>query len=130
MKTFTFRYERSPRKTALAAMKRAIKTGNADVSGDEMICDSMDAMLKLMSKTRFDAFAAIVERRPKSLYDLSNLLDKDPANVLRDARALEALGLIKLKTAKAGERERLVPVPVYERIVMEFEPKKMAVGAE
>jgi predicted transcriptional regulator len=128
MKVFKFRYERNPKKSALEAMKHAIATGHADVRDDEMICDSMDAMLKLMSKSRFEVFAAIVEQKPDSLYELAKSLKKDAGNVLRDARALEALGLIKLLPFKDGDRERLTPHALYEKIVFEFEPKKLAVG--
>jgi len=91
-----------------------------------LICDSMEAMLKLMSKSRFDVFAAIVEGRPSSLYELAKRLGKDGGNVLRDAKALASLGLIKLVTIKDGNRERLKPQAIYDKIVFEFEPKKMA----
>ena len=128
MKIFTFRYERSPRKSALEAMKRAIATGHIDVRDDEMACDSMDAMLKLMSKSRFEMFAAIVEHKPNSLYELAKVLGKDPGNVLRDSKTLESLGLIKLVALKDGDREKLKPQALYDKIVFEFEPKKLAVG--
>lgn len=128
MKIFTFLYEKNPRKSALDAMKKAIKTGKPDIRDDELICDSMDSMLKLMSKSRFDVFAAIVEHKPDSLYELAKALKKDPGNVLRDAKALESLGLIELVPAKSGERERLKPEAKYDKIVFEFEPKKLAMG--
>ncbi len=127
MRAFTIRYEKHPRKSVLDAMKRAINTGLPDVRGDELICDSMEAMLKIMTRSRFEAFAAIVEGKPGSVYELAKLLDKDQGNVLRDVKALESLGLIKLKAVKDGERERLMPIPLYDKIILEFEPKK-AVG--
>ena len=52
MKVFTFRYQRNPKKTILAAMKRAIKTGVPDVRDDEMICDSMASLRELCRKIR------------------------------------------------------------------------------
>jgi predicted transcriptional regulator len=126
MKIFTFRYEKNPKKSALAAMKNAIKTGKPDIRDDELTCDSMDAMLKIMSKTRFEVFAAIVEHKPDSLYKLAKILEKDQGNVLRDVKALESLGLVKLKPVKDGERERLKPESSYDKIVIEFAPKKLA----
>ncbi|MCC7440196.1 MAG: hypothetical protein IT285_01100 [Bdellovibrionales bacterium] len=125
MKVFTVRYEKHPKKSALEAMKRAIQSGSPDLKGDELICDSMEAMLKVMTRSRFEAFAAVVESRPKSIYELAKALDKDQGNVLRDVKSLEALGLVKLKSVKDGTRERSVPVPLYDKIVLEFEPKKM-----
>jgi predicted transcriptional regulator len=127
MKVFTFRYQRNPKKSVLSAMKRAIRTGVPDVRDDEMICDSMASMLKLMSKSRFEVFAAIVEHRPGSLFDLARALEKDPGNVLRDAKSLEALGLIRLVPVK-GERERLKPDALFDKIVFEFEPKAAKTG--
>ena len=48
MKIFTVRYEKHPKKSILESMKRAISTGVPDIKGDELICDSMEAMLKAM----------------------------------------------------------------------------------
>ncbi len=126
MKIFTFRYEKNPRKSAISAMKAAIKTGKPDIRDNELVCDSMDAMLKIMSKARFEVFAAIVENKPESLYELAKILDKDQGNVLRDVKSLESLGLVKLVSAKDGKRERLKPESSYDKIVIEFAPKKLA----
>ena len=127
MKVFTFRYQRNPTKSVLAAMKRAIRTGVPDVRDDEIVCDSMASMLKLMSKSRFEVFAAIVEHRPDSLNELARVLGKDPGNVLRDAKSLEALGLIRLVTGK-GDRGRLKPDALFDKIVFEFQPKAARTG--
>jgi predicted transcriptional regulator len=126
MKIFTFRYEKNPKKSALAAMKSAIKTGKPDIRSNELICDSMDAMLKIMSKARFEVFAAIVENKPESLYELAEILEKDHANVLRDVKSLETLGLITLASVKDGARARLKPESSYDKIVIEFAPKKLS----
>lgn len=128
MKVFTFRYEKNPKKSAIAAMKRAVKTGVPHIRENELACESLESMLKLMSKPRFEVFEAIVQRKPGSLYELSKILEKDPGNVLRDAKALESLGLIRLVSVMDGDREKLKPEAVYDKIVFEFEPKKMAIG--
>src|SRR5580658_1799249 len=119
MKVFTFRYQKNPKKSALLAMKRALRTGVPDVRDDEMVCDSMASMLKLMSKRRFEVFAAIVENKPGSLNELARVMDKDTGNVLRDAKALEGLGLIKLVQAR-GNRTLLKPEALFDKIVFEF----------
>lgn len=125
MRVFTVRYERNPRKSVLETMKRAIETSTPDIRGDELICDSMEAMLKIITRSRFEAFGAIVEHRPDSIYALAKVLDKDQGNVLRDVKALESLGLVKLKIVSDGDRERMTPVPLYDKIVLEFEPKRL-----
>jgi predicted transcriptional regulator len=124
MKIFTFRYESNPRKKAMERMKKVIATGVPDIRNDELVCDSFETMLKLISKSRFEVFAAIVEHKPASLYELAGYLKKDQANVLKDARALESLGLIRLKPIKEGGREKLTPQALYDKIVFEFEPKR------
>lgn len=127
MKVFRFRYERNPRQSALSAMKRAIRTGVSDVRDDEMVCDSMASMLKLMTKSRFEVFAAIVEHRPASLQELARVMRKDPGNVLRDAKALEGLGLIRFVEVR-GNRTRLQPEAMFDKIVFEFQPKAARTG--
>ena len=126
MKVFTFRYDPNPRKNAFARMQKAIETGIPDIRRDEIACDGLASMLKLMSKSRFEVFAAILETHPDSLYALALSLKKDQANVLKDAKSLEALGLIKLEPMKDGNREKYRPKALYDKIVFEFEPKKKA----
>ena len=64
--------------------------------------------------------------KPDSLYELAEVLGKDQANVLRDVRSLEMLGLIKLVSVKDGDRGRFKPEALYDKIVMEFQPRKLA----
>lgn len=123
MKIFTFKYDKNPSKSALTRLKIASSTSIRSIKNDELVCDSIDTMLKIMSKARFDVFAAIVEYKPSSLYELAALLKKDQANVLKEAKALEALRLITLDQIKEDGREKLKPVAVYDKIVFEFEPK-------
>ena len=128
MKTFTFRYDDKPLKKAFARMKKAIDTGVPDIREDEMICDSLQSMLDVMSKSRFETFAAIVDHRPNSLYELAKVLDKDQAQVLRDTRTLEELGLIQLESIQEGRRQKLKPTSHYDRITFAFQPKRAKAG--
>lgn len=124
MKTFTFRFEPQAWKKASQAMRKAARTGVPDIRGDEMACDSLESMLRIMSKSRFEIFAAILNEEPSSLYDLAKKMGKDQAQILRESRSLEALGLIKLVTVKDGSREKLKPRALYDKIVFEIEPAK------
>ena len=54
-------------------------------------------------------------------------MQKDPGNVLKDVKALEGLGLIRLVPVK-GERERLKPEALFDKIVFEFQPKAARTG--
>ena len=128
MKVFTFRCEKNPKKSVIDAMGNAINTGKPDIRDDELVCDSMDSMLKLISRCHFEIFAAFIEYKLESLYDLAKVLNQDPDNVLRDVKVLESLGLIKLIPIKDGDRECLKPFANYDKIVFEFEPQKVAMG--
>ena len=129
MRIFTFKYEKNPIKSGLARMKKAVNTGVPHVREHEMICGSSEIMNKVMSTARLDLFVAIVEQRPESLYELAQMLEKDQSQVLKDARTLESLKLIKLSPNADGGREKLKPEPLYDKIVFEVEPKKMAESA-
>ncbi len=124
MKTFTFRYDPHPRKSAMASIQKSLKTGSPDIERDSIACKSMDDMMKLMTKTRFQIFTAIVEKAPESLTELAEVLDKDLGNVLRDAKVLESLGLIELCKSPGKRGEKVKPVALYQRIIFECEPKK------
>lgn len=124
MKTFTFRYDSHPRKSAMTSIQKSLRTGDIDIERDSIACKSMDDMMKLMTKTRFQVFTAIVEKAPGSLTELADVLKKDLGNVLRDAKVLQSLGLIELQKSPGRRGEKIKPVALYQRIVFECEPKK------
>src|SRR4051794_760054 len=100
MKTFTFKYDPTPRKTALEAIAGAQQTNLGEVQKDEISCRSMEEMMKVMTKTRFQIFTAILETAPESLTELSERINKDLGNVMKDIHVLESLGLIELERSK------------------------------
>jgi len=82
-----------------------------------------------MTKNRLRLFAILVEKKPANLTELAHLLQKDYTLVRRDARILEAMGIIKLeketKRASNGQGGNVVfkevqPIPLYKRIVFDF----------
>lgn len=124
LKTFTFRYDPHPRKSAMASISRSLKTGGVNVERDSIACRSMDDMMRLMTRSRFQVFTAIVEKAPESLTELAEGLGKDLGNVLRDARVLESLGLIELRKSPGRRGDKVKPMALYQRIVFECEPKR------
>jgi predicted transcriptional regulator len=77
----------------------------------------------LMPRARFETFTAIVENNPKSIYELAKTLGKDEANVLREVRALEGLGLVEIKESTESGRKSLKPKPLFSKVVFEIQPK-------
>jgi predicted transcriptional regulator len=125
MKTFTFKYDPHPARSAIEGIRNAMKYGKGEIHSDSLSCRTMQEMVALMTKGRLDAFTAIVEQEPNSITELANLLGKDAGNVQRDVASLEALGLVALKRQAAKRGVKIKPVARYQRIVFECEPKKI-----
>jgi predicted transcriptional regulator len=62
----------------------------------------------------------IHQSHPASVYDLAKLFDGDLSYVSKEVRAIEGLGLIKLEKETVHGRERLKPIALYDRIVVDF----------
>lgn len=125
MKTFTFRYDPGASLGIMFKdMQRALRSRKPDVREDEVVSNSIEALLESASPARMKLFYIIAQERPESVYRLAQLANRDPANVLRDARALEGIGLIRLLLEKTGERERVRPVAQYDRVVLDFGPAR------
>lgn len=120
MRVFKFRYQKGVRKRVLSEMREVMRSGIPKVHNDEMLCDSLESLFRCFSKSRMEAFMAIVEHRPESVYELAQILEKDQANVLKDVKVLEGIGLIKLVPVKDGNREKLKPEPLYDLVSVEM----------
>lgn len=126
MMTYTFRYDSTATPDDLfASVRRAAKTGVPDVRENETSSNSIHAILSSMTEARLKLFYVIVDQRPNSVYQLAQLVSRDHANVPRDVKALEMMGLIRLVSEKNGEGERLRPVASYDRIVFDFGAAKI-----
>ncbi len=121
MKTFTFRYNpKSTPKNMFSRLEKAAKSHVADIEKDEALSNSINAMLSTMTAGRIQLFYAIADQKPESIYNLAQILERDHANVIRDVKILEGLGLVRLDAKKDGERERLRPVALYDRLIFDF----------
>ncbi|MCB0341000.1 MAG: hypothetical protein H6626_14175 [Pseudobdellovibrionaceae bacterium] len=58
----------------------------------------------------------IRQLKPKSVYDLAQLLDKDPSNIAKLIGFFEQYGIVKIKEQKKGEVTVKVPIVEYEKI--------------
>jgi predicted transcriptional regulator len=121
VKTFIFKYE--PNSTfdqLLIDFKNAIQTKLEKIDNNIIISPSIDAILSSMNRGRLNLFYCIAKDKPSSLYHLSKILKRDYSNVLRDAKALEEMGIIQLKKSKKNGREFLEPIALYDCIIFEF----------
>jgi predicted transcriptional regulator len=120
MKTFTFKLEKNPTKKMISHLRRAIKTGIPHVRDDEMLCGSIGAMMTVISRAKFEAFAAIVNHKPQTLNELAGILGKDLGNVSKDVKSLEAIGLVELRKGDFGDSRQVKPVAKYDQIAFDF----------
>lgn len=104
----------------ISRLEKAAKSRVADIRRDEVMSNSIHAILSTMTAGRIQLFYAIADKKPESIYHLAQILDRDPANVIRDVKTLEGLDLVRLLSERDGKRERLRPVALYDRLVFDF----------
>ena len=75
-----------------------------------LVFNSVTDYQKFMSEQKLAILAMIISKKPASIYQLAQLVDRDFANVQRDCVALESMGFIKFvigKDAKGSKAPRL-----------------------
>jgi len=80
------------------------------------------------NKKDFDRFAknlgvlsAILTHKPKSIYELSKLIDMDVSNLNKLIAFFESVGAIRIKTSQTAGRAVKIPVVEYDQV--EFDLK-------
>lgn len=77
---------------------------------DRLIFASVTDYQKFMTEQKIAILAAIIHKKPTSIYQLAQVVERDFANVQRDCTALEAMGFIRLEElgdAKKSKAPRL-----------------------
>ena len=121
MKTFKFVLDPNPQNSSFQKIRKGIKSFKEQKDLHIMRCSSYEAMTTIMSGTRMALYSIILNEKPSSLYELAKIAKKDQSNVLRDVRFLEGIGLIKLSTSKDGKKEKLTPIALYDKVILECE---------
>ncbi len=122
MKTFTFRYDPNATfKGTMDEMFKASLMGRRHIEKNEIRSASLKALLAVATENRLQLFQLIHESHPASVYDLAKLFDRDMSYVSKEVRVLEGLGLISLKRETVQGRERIKPVALFDRIVVDFD---------
>ena len=128
MKTFHVKYDPKSSTNVLNRLRAAVKTRAPQGDTGVLWCDSYESMFRVISPARMDIIDAIREHKPDSIYELAKLLERDVGNVHRDVKSLAEIGILRLDEADSGDRERMRPVVLFDKIVWEMElPKKRAV---
>jgi predicted transcriptional regulator len=89
----------------------ALKNKKTNIaSKDTLIFASVTDYQKFMTEQKIALLSAIMNKKPVSIYQLAQLVERDFANVQRDCTALEAMGFIRLEDtgdAKKSKTPRL-----------------------
>jgi predicted transcriptional regulator len=82
---------------------------------------SIEAARTLLTPNRLALLRAVRAERPRSMYELARILDRDPKNVQEDVRLLETYGLIRVTDARvSGKRRVRVPEAVFDEIELKI----------
>ena len=74
-----------------------------------------------LSKQRLEILWMIKEKKPESIYELAQLLQKTQPYVQKEIKFLEKNGLIELKKSKINGRTRLKPTMEFQILAFEVE---------
>jgi predicted transcriptional regulator len=81
--------------------------------------DSIDTMRAVLTDKRLSILKAIREHKPKSVYELAKLLERDLKNVNQDLKLLADIGLVTLEKAET-DKKRMIPHVDYSKILLEI----------
>lgn len=96
-------WENFKRRTGAALKARKSSIGRKEV----FIFASVAEYQKFMTEQKLAILAAILHKRPTSIYRLAQLVERDFANVQRDCVALEGMGFIKLEESKNSKKSKV-----------------------
>jgi len=82
--------------------------------------EGLSAVRNLLSNEKARILHVIKTKSPKSIYDLSKILERDFKSVSDDIKLLERFGFIDLIAEKTGKRERLRPIIVVDSMKLEI----------
>src|SRR4051812_776599 len=111
-KTFTFKYDptATPRQM-FANMWETVDTGKKNIQPKNiMIANKVEIIYRVASPARLDLLTCVLQKQPNNIQELSQLLQRDYANVWRDTQALASCGVIELR--KQGQEVR--PIALYD----------------
>jgi predicted transcriptional regulator len=100
-------------KEALKGKKKGLQ------KDDEIIFVSLEAIARVFSKGRMEILRTIIQKHPKSIYELAKILDRDFKNVHTDVKLLADIGLIDLKET-GNNRNGLVPLAKFSGIDLDW----------
>ena len=91
---------------------------------DTLVFATVAAYQKFMTEQKYVILATIRNLKPRSLYQLAKLVDRDFANLKRDCECLEVMGFIKL--VESGDAKgSIIPKLTFDYDVIEIHMPQM-----
>ena len=86
-----------------------------------LVFNSVTDYQKFMTEQKLAILATIMAKKPTSIYQLAQLVDRDFANVQRDCVALDGMGFIKLVNTKNTKGSKTPKLSFdYRKIVVQM----------
>jgi len=105
---------------SLEEQMRAVARGERPAPTDAALpsFSSVDALMRLLTPENRELLAAIRDRKPQSIAELSEMTGRAAPNLTRTLAKLEAVGFVQMKTVK----RRKVPTSVVRSLRVEIDP--------
>ena len=97
----------------------AVKKGESPQKSERVYFENINTLKNILTDKRLALLRTIKERKPKSIYELAKMLNRDIKNINTDVSKLSELGFITLTKSKT-ERVRVSPTVDYDKILLEI----------
>jgi len=99
---------------------RAVARGERPAPSDASLPSfpSVEALMRLLTPENRQLLAAIRDRKPQSIVELSEITGRAAPNLTRTLAKLEAVGFVRMKTVK----RRKVPTTVVRTLHVKIDP--------
>jgi len=108
---------------ALKKEMKAVARGEKPAPEDAATAsfNSVGALLRLLTPENRELLAVIRDRKPQSIAELAQMTHREPPNVIRTLRKLEAVGFVRMKPVN----RRKVPVTDVHTLRVRIDPFSM-----
>ena len=100
----------------LASKIEKISKGKVVKKEEKIIFNSISDLRKFLTPERIRLIQTIRRKKPKSVYELAKLLNRDRKSVTVDLDILKTIGLVELKKETVKKRITMIPQVNYTRI--------------
>ena len=98
---------------------KSLEAGRNVKKHEGIYFDSIDNMRAILTNNRLLILKTIRERKPKSVYELARILERDLKNVNQDLKLLSKIGLVTLEKRET-DKKRIMPHVNYSKILLEI----------